>query len=436
VAIGLPILDAMLDGNGEALAQGQALPKRFGVWFWGMGIRREAWIPAATGTNYQLTRLLQPLARHKSHFSVVTGLNVPGGGVSHAQGPTGILTGTQMIKIGDNAKPQGPSVDQIAADAIGKGTFIRSLEIEIFGPPDIGRSSGLLDYISWRGVNSPNPVEWDPRKIWKRLAERPGAKPPMGGTGGPDPKLRLSYLGAVLADARDLAKSLGASDRKRLEQHMEHVNALESRLSSAPTTPVTSGNGTLPTDPSGVVTNDFLRKSYMNSTAVHKMMIDLLAYALVTDATRIFTYVYTRPNYGAPLREAGVIGDHHSYTHMENSNGTPNTIKSLSFLMDKFAELLDVFKATPDGAGKTLLDNVAMMGTSDVAHGYDHSTSNYPVLVAGHGRGALKQGQHVRVSGSDLITRAPLTLLRSLGLGNSFGEGAFATNNPIPELLA
>jgi hypothetical protein len=436
VGLGLPLLDAMLDGNGEALAQGGALAKRFGVYFWGMGIRREAWIPSATGTNYQLTRLLQPLARHKSHFSVVTGLNVPSGGVSHAQGPTGILTGTQMVKIGDNAKPQGASVDQIIADTIAKGTFIRSLELEIFGPIDIGRSTGLLDYTSWRGVNSPNPTEWDPRKLWKRLAERPGAKPAGGGAAAPDPKLRLSYLDAVLADARDLAKILGASDRKRLEQHMEHVSALESRLSSSAVTPATGGGGTLPADPAAAITDDMLRRPYQNSLKVHKPMVDLLAYALATDATRVFSYVYTRPNFGAPLREAGVVSDHHNYTHIENDNGTPNTIKCQSWLLDRLADLMDVFKATPDGPGKTLLDNVTMLGTSDLAHGYDHSTHNYPVLIVGHGRGTLRQGQHVRVSGDDLVTRAPLTLMRSLGVGNSFGTGAFATSNPISELLA
>ena len=39
VAVGLPLLEAMLDSNGEALADGSPLPLRFGVWFWGNGTR-------------------------------------------------------------------------------------------------------------------------------------------------------------------------------------------------------------------------------------------------------------------------------------------------------------------------------------------------------------------------------------------------------------
>ena len=37
VSVGLPLLEAMLDSHGEALADGSPLPLRFGVWFWGNG---------------------------------------------------------------------------------------------------------------------------------------------------------------------------------------------------------------------------------------------------------------------------------------------------------------------------------------------------------------------------------------------------------------
>ena len=35
VALGLPLLDVMLDERGEALANGSPLPTRFGLWWWG-----------------------------------------------------------------------------------------------------------------------------------------------------------------------------------------------------------------------------------------------------------------------------------------------------------------------------------------------------------------------------------------------------------------
>src|SRR5690242_20168420 len=52
VAIGLPVLDAMLNGNGTALAQsGEAIPKRIGIWYWGNGLRPEHFFPESVGTR-------------------------------------------------------------------------------------------------------------------------------------------------------------------------------------------------------------------------------------------------------------------------------------------------------------------------------------------------------------------------------------------------
>ena len=38
VCMGLPLLEAMLNENGTALAQGELLPVRYGTFFWGNGL--------------------------------------------------------------------------------------------------------------------------------------------------------------------------------------------------------------------------------------------------------------------------------------------------------------------------------------------------------------------------------------------------------------
>jgi Protein of unknown function (DUF1552) len=427
--MGLPVLEGMLNSHGEALADGAALPARFGVWFWGMGIRREKWVPAAVGKNYSLTPILMPLAAHKDAFSVVTGLD-PGGGVSHAHGPVALLTGSQGTKTGDNVRPNGTSIDQVLADRIGKGTPLRSIETEIVPPFDVGRSNGLYDYISWRNGTSPNQTEWDPRKLWKRLAELPGATPT---TPGEDPSLRGSYLDSVAADARELMARVGSADKARLEQHLEHVRAIELRLGVG--APKVASTGTLPADPSTVVTAKTIQQPYFHSKMLTKVMSELIAYALVTDATRVFSLVYSRPNYHLPIREIQGVPDLHGATHLE-ATGMPSTVKGITFIMERLADTLTVFKQMPDGPGRSLLDNMAMLATSDLTHGYDHTNHDYPVLMAGGARGKLRQGQHVRVSGDAKITRAPATLLAALGQPPSFGSGGLSTSNPIAELLA
>ena len=44
-AVGLPLLDAMLDNHGEALAQGGPLPARFVSWFFGNGVNLDKFEP-------------------------------------------------------------------------------------------------------------------------------------------------------------------------------------------------------------------------------------------------------------------------------------------------------------------------------------------------------------------------------------------------------
>jgi len=55
VGVGLPMLEAMLDSNGTAFADGDALPTRFGLWFFGNGVRLDSWTPTSTGANWQRT---------------------------------------------------------------------------------------------------------------------------------------------------------------------------------------------------------------------------------------------------------------------------------------------------------------------------------------------------------------------------------------------
>ena len=54
VSVGLPVLDIMLNENGTALADGAALPSRFGTFYWGGGILHSAWVPSQTGMSWSL----------------------------------------------------------------------------------------------------------------------------------------------------------------------------------------------------------------------------------------------------------------------------------------------------------------------------------------------------------------------------------------------
>jgi hypothetical protein len=93
------------------------------------------------------------------------------------------------------------------------------------------------------------------------------------------------------------------------------------------------------------------------------------------------------------------------------------------FTMQQLAYLLSALARVPEGAGN-VLDNVAILGTTDVAEGHDHSIDDFPILVMGGGTGFLKHpGVHHRAPGENPST-VLLTLLRAAGLPLAeFGQG-------------
>src|SRR6202000_407147 len=64
VTVSLPLLEAFLNDNGTAMAgTNQALPARFGTWFWGLGINANIFVPKTTGAGYEVALQMQPLAK-------------------------------------------------------------------------------------------------------------------------------------------------------------------------------------------------------------------------------------------------------------------------------------------------------------------------------------------------------------------------------------
>ena len=66
-------IEAMFNSTGTAYAQGTAIPKRFGVFFWGNGVRLDHWTPTNTGTAWTPSPSLAPLLAVKDYVNVVTG---------------------------------------------------------------------------------------------------------------------------------------------------------------------------------------------------------------------------------------------------------------------------------------------------------------------------------------------------------------------------
>jgi hypothetical protein len=398
VAVALPPLEAMLNATGTAWADGGALPTRFGLFFWGNGVLPAGWAPAATGSEWALTEQLSPLEKVKHALTVVSGMKVQTANVEpHLSGAAGMLSGAPLLFEDGRATFSAPSVDQLVAKAIGGVTRFRSLE---FGPYP-------ADGYSYVAKGTRNPPEQSPRALFERLF---GAGFTMPGQGGePDPMLRLrrSVLDAVTADARALQAKLGASDRRRLDQHLTGVFELEQRLLQAEQNPPALAACAVPEAPAEAWPSVEGRPPI---SAKHRAMVDVAVMALACDQTRVFSdFLSGSVN---NLLFPGAPAGHHQLTHDEPGD-QPNVHAIVKQIIAEFAYLLERLDAVPEGDG-TLLDHTVVMGTSDCSFGRTHALDEYPILLAGSAGGRLKTGQHYRSVSGENASRVLLSLVRAL----------------------
>lgn len=414
VAIPLPLLEAMLNSNGTALAQSTTpLSPLYVTWFFGNGSLPGLWKPAKTGAGsaWELSPQLTPLAEVKSHLTVVSGLAgklvVPG-----SEHPTGSAAATTGAPLNGNAV-RAPSIDQLVADMISKGAPFRSLELGVT-PATPNGAPDSLHTVSHRGPNARNNPEFDPGAVFDRLFMAGGTPPVDDAEAAKAAKLlkvRRSVLDATLQDGASLKKRLGAADSLRVEQHLEAIRAIELRLGSSSTgTPAMCGTPTAPT-----VGKDARSEA---PPEVNTAMADLLTLALACEKTRVATLMFSVPAAHVYYRHLADDMDddfHDTICHGDagDASSQPRVDKGVQYAMRCLNELLLKLKNTPHGSS-TLLDSALVYVTSDTAWGKVHDKNEWPVLLVGKAGGRLRGDEHHNFPDENL-SRALLTVAQIMG---------------------
>ena len=275
--VGLPLMEAMLDNHGEALADGSPLPTRFMTWFFGNGVILPRFEPAAVGANYPLSEELQPLAEVREYITVLTGLkNRCEQLITHHEGMT-VFNGHTMVEInGLFSKAGGPTIDQLIAAKIGKDTPIESVHLGVSKHLSIMDSGTTMHALSHKGPNEPQFPKFNPQEVWNLLFGSFAPKPD-------DRPLRTGILDAVRDQTARLRRRLGKLDNERLDAHLDGVDALEKKITAAP--PVCA----LPDMPDETNTDI---NGVEPITAVNDVMSDLLVYAFTCDITRVASVLF------------------------------------------------------------------------------------------------------------------------------------------------
>jgi len=430
VAIPLPRLCAMFNGNGTAYANGTTAPVRYGVWFFGNGIIPDRWVPTSTGVGnaWTLSEQLEPLLNVKPWLSVITGLEVKLPDVApHASHPCATLSGGTI-----NNGTALPTTDQVIAKLIGSGTtFPTGIHV---GCSNSSGATALGLPISFSGPGSPNPPDYSPEHVFTQLMQFANTSSGMPMPPSPDLMNRGMVLDAVSGGISALRARLGKEDQQRLDQHLTGVQQLQTQIMRAQGPKV---NGTL-TDPNMAYPN---RGNDGNlSMGMTQAFSDLLVFAMSTDLTRIFTFCWAPAATFCSYADCGLQGGFHGdFGHRGSPMGPEYATKGFNigvrYAMSSLAYLLTKMKETPDGAG-TLLDNSCVYTTSCVSEASTHSGQDFPLLLSGKAGGKLKGDQHIRLVG-DNTSKVPFTVLQAYGsTASTFGQNQGQVSSGIPELLA
>jgi hypothetical protein len=394
-AIGLPMLEAMLPALSIAGQAKKNAPRRMAFFYVPNGKHMADWTPKQEGKDFTLPYILEPLKAVKDQLLVLSGLELDkarphgDGPGDHARAMASFLTGRQAKKTHGADIRIGTSVDQIAAQKIGKNTKFASLELGCdrgmnSGNCDSGYSCAYSANISWRSEATPNAKEINPRLVFDRLFASQ-VKSEVDAAKARRTRYNQSILDFVAEDANQLRRRLGITDQRKVDEYLTSVREIEVRL--ARTEEVIVDGSMKLAKPAGIP------KSYQDHI---RLMADMLVLAFQADLTRIGTCVFANDGSNRNYRFLGVPEGHHDLSHHGGDKRKHAKIRQINrFHIGQLGYFLEKLKSVKEGGG-TLLDNSMIVYGSGISDGNRHNHDDLPVLLAGGGGGSLKPGRHVR----------------------------------------
>ena len=379
-AIGLPLLDAMV----PAASAAPPAQLRFGAVYVPNGVRPEVWTPASPG-RLELPPLFERFVPLRDHINVVTGLRAPDPFGHHVIGSLWLSGGSARQTQGTDVRA-GQTIDQHIADAIGRDTPLRSLEL---GIEDINSASNscqfgwsciYLNTLAWKTPTTPLPTEVNPQSVFERM---------FGDIGSAEERAarlrsKASILDSVVAAASRLNSELAPQDRSTVEEYLENIREVESRIQSSGHRAAAAGG--IPDAPAGIP------GTYEEHVRV---LYDLIALAWRADITRVATFMKGVEASSIGYPQIDVPESHHIVSHHAD---VPDTIRKYAkingYHLSLFGDFLAKLRATPDGDG-SLLDHSLVMYGSGMGNGDKHDQSRIPLLLAGSAAGRLKGGRHI-----------------------------------------
>jgi hypothetical protein len=394
VALGLPLLDAMLPAA-TALAQTAASgPRRFFGGFVPHGAAPGYWVPETAGAlPAELPFIWRPLEPFRDSLTLLTGLHSrsseppPGETGADHWVAAAFLCAEKPKKTAGADVRAGHTIDQIIAEKIGRETLLPSVEISVEDPGSGSSNCGegyscvYTNTISWSSPTTPLPMELNPQVVFERM---------FGSGSTPEQRVarrerNQSILDSINGKIGTLRKEISVPDRSRLDNYTENVREIERRLTIA-----AKATTTAPEDldvPPGIP----------QSFDEHiKLMFDLLALAYQADITRVGTMLFARDLTGRvyPESESPTLGFHGGSHHGEDPQRINEFSKINQYHVKMLAYFIDKLAKTEDGDG-TLLDHSLVLFGSNMGNPNQHLHYDVPHVILGGNYGRMKGGRHL-----------------------------------------
>ena len=425
--IALPFLQAMVPPGKNFYSMGKR-PVRFACLFMPNGVNEYTWTPARFGRDFELSPALKPLGKLKDQIIIMDQMmnkeSIFKGADGHYAKASSILTCRPIYPTtGADLRSEGISFDQLIAQKNGRETLFDSIQygidrIDSGINANVGYTRMYGSIISWKTPTQPCTREIEPRMAFNRLFRKylPNQKQR-------DETWRQSVLDLVKEDADELQRKLGRSDQDKLEEYLESIRSIEKRMDDedklrAFEQQLTAEmhkeiltlnkrietSGVRPDTAKDLQTVDFAvgGKGALGGgtdvTEKTRQMLDIMALAFWSDATRVGTYMFGNElsNRNFSFLE-GVHGGHHQISHHGNNENTLEQYRIINeWHVTQYAYFLQRLKDLAEG-DESLLDNSMIMLCSGLRDGNTHSPYNLPVVLGGKGGGKLKTGQNVHL---------------------------------------
>ena len=404
------------------------------------GLKNHMWIPQATGRNFDISKgILSPLEKFKNQLTIVSQTDVrmaeamtaPEVGGDHFRSSAVMYTQSHPKLTEGSDVMVGTSMDQLYAKKFGGETPIPSMQLTIepvdqSGGCAYGYACVYTDTVSWASPTEPLPMIRDPRMVFEQL---------FGSGGTPEQRAARratdrSILDMLAQQMADLRRSLGPTDRQRLEQYGTNVREIEQRIARIEQRNSSGDARELPGAPAGVP----------DSFEDHvKLMFDLQVLAFASDTTRVFSFKIGRDGSGRVYPGSGVDRGFHDASH---HGASEERIKEFAEINKHHVSMLPYFleklQATMDGEAN-LLDKTLVLYGSPMAVGNTHNHRNCPLILLGSGGGIIEPGVHLKAAEGTPMANVMLSVLKKLGhdeltsFGDSTGEFSFT---PAPTTVA